>query len=136
MGAGPYGTAGASSADVPFPFDTALQAARDLWALADEVESAAGLAAQRTAIATAAALARDALRLTPTGATADRARRAALSSDWFMQCGEQADALAVVTPVFDDLPPGSPRARCLVARAIAFGQEVERSVELLREAIR
>lgn len=42
MGGGPYGTAGASDANVPFPFDTGLQAARDLWTLADEVETARG----------------------------------------------------------------------------------------------
>lgn len=41
MGGGPYGTAGANSANVPFPFDTALQAARDLWTLAEDVESSA-----------------------------------------------------------------------------------------------
>jgi hypothetical protein len=40
--AGPYGTAGASDANVPFPFDTGLQAARDLWTLADEVVSTKG----------------------------------------------------------------------------------------------
>ena len=42
MGGGPYGTAGANDANVPFPFDTGLQAARDLWTLADEVETARG----------------------------------------------------------------------------------------------
>ncbi|HEX6056724.1 MAG TPA: ATP-binding protein, partial [Intrasporangium sp.] len=70
-------------------------------ALADEVESAAGLAAQRTAIATAAALAREALRLTPSVALEDRVRRVVLSCDWFAQCGELAEAEAVVTPVLD-----------------------------------
>lgn len=42
MGGGPYGTAGANDANVPFPFETGLQAARDLWDLADEVISAKG----------------------------------------------------------------------------------------------
>jgi hypothetical protein len=47
---GPYGTAGANSANVPFPFETGLQAARDLWQLADEVISTKGkLATKETA---------------------------------------------------------------------------------------
>ncbi|HEX6056514.1 MAG TPA: LuxR C-terminal-related transcriptional regulator, partial [Intrasporangium sp.] len=75
-------------------------------------------------------------RLTPSVALEDRVRRVVLSCDWFAQCGELAEAEAVVTPVLDGLPAGSLRARCLVARANAFGQEVERSLELLREAIR
>ena len=47
MGAGPYGTAGASDTNVPFPFDTGLQAARDMWTLADEVGTARGNLASR-----------------------------------------------------------------------------------------
>ncbi|HET6694184.1 MAG TPA: hypothetical protein VFG97_07750, partial [Pedococcus sp.] len=104
-------------------------------ALADEVESAADVAAQRTAIATAAGLAREALRLTPSVALEDRVRRVVLSSDWFAQCGELAEAEAVVTPVLDGLPAGSLRARCLVARANALGQEVAGGLVLMREAI-
>ena len=47
---GVYGTAGASSANVPFPFELGLQTARDLWELAGEVDSAKGkLDAKETA---------------------------------------------------------------------------------------
>ena len=102
--------------------------------LADEVEAAAMLAAERTAIVTAAGLARDALRLTPLDALDDRVRRVVLSSGWFMQGGEPADAESVVRPVLAVLPAGSLRAQCLVAHADALGQEVTQALVLLREA--
>lgn len=53
MGSGPYGTAGASSANVDFPFDVALQAARDLWTLAGEVETARGQLDRKETVALA-----------------------------------------------------------------------------------
>jgi DNA-binding CsgD family transcriptional regulator len=104
-------------------------------ALADELEAAAGLAAQRAAIATAAGLARDALRLTPGSELADRVRRAVRACGWFVQCGELAEARAVVTPLLEALPAGPLRARCLVARADALGQAIGDVLALLEEAI-
>ncbi|HKX67890.1 MAG TPA: ATP-binding protein, partial [Intrasporangium sp.] len=103
--------------------------------LAEELEAAAMLAAERTAIVTAAGLARDALRLTPRDALDDRVRRAVLSSGWFMQGGEPADAESVVSPVLAVLPAGSLRAQCLVAHADALGQEFTQALVLLREAV-
>jgi DNA-binding CsgD family transcriptional regulator len=102
--------------------------------LAAEVEAAATLAAERTALVTAAGLARDALRLTPSEALEDRVHRAVMSGSWFMQCGEQAEAESVVTPVLDAVPVGPLRAQCLMARADALGQEVAEALPLLREA--
>jgi DNA-binding CsgD family transcriptional regulator len=104
-------------------------------ALADEVEAAAHLAAQRVALAPAAELAGDALRMTPGPALADRARRAVLSARWFVQCGEQARAQAVIRPLLEELPPGPLRARSLLAYADALGQEIAGMLPLVREAI-
>lgn len=103
--------------------------------VADQVEAAARAAADRTAIATAAELARAAVTLTPPEALADRVRRATLAAQWFCQVGEWGQARAIVEPLLEQVPPGPLRARCLVAAADAQGQEVADALTVLREAI-
>jgi DNA-binding CsgD family transcriptional regulator len=102
--------------------------------VAAEVEGAAGEAAGRAAIATAAELARHALVLTPATAVDDRVRRAVNAAEWFGQIGEEAAAREVLQPLTRELQPGPHRARCLTTLAEVVGQDVGASVALLREA--
>ena len=57
-------------------------------------------------------------------------------AEWFVQCGEPADAAAVLTPLLDALPAGPLRAKCLLARSDTLGQEVADALVLVRETIR
>ncbi|HET8595067.1 MAG TPA: LuxR family transcriptional regulator [Intrasporangium sp.] len=103
--------------------------------LADELEAAAGLAADRAAIGVAAELCRDALDHTPVDAVQDRARRAVAAARWFHQCGERDDASAVIAPTLEAVPAGPMRARCLIGLADALGQDITGALALLREAL-
>lgn len=103
--------------------------------VAAEVEEAAGEAATRAAIATAAELARHALDLTPEAAVEDRVRRAVTAAVWFDQVGESAAARAVLQPLIRELPPGPHTARCLATLSVVVGQEVGGSIALQREAL-
>jgi DNA-binding CsgD family transcriptional regulator len=103
--------------------------------VAAEVEAAAGEAAGRAAIATAAELARHALALTPQAALEDRVRRAVSAARWSAQVGESAAAHEVLDPLVAALPMGPQRARCLTTLAASIGQEVGGGIALLREAL-
>jgi DNA-binding CsgD family transcriptional regulator len=103
--------------------------------VAAEVEAAAGDAADRAAIATAAELARHALRLTPEVALEDRVRRAVSAARWSAQVGESAAAQDVLDPLVAALPMGPQRARCLTTLAGSIGQEIGGAIALLREAL-
>jgi DNA-binding CsgD family transcriptional regulator len=103
--------------------------------VAAEVEAAAGEAAGRAAIATAAELARHALKLTPEAALEDRVRRAVSAARWSTQVGESAAAHEVLHPLVAALPMGPQRARCLTTLAASIGQEVGGGIALLREAL-
>jgi DNA-binding CsgD family transcriptional regulator len=103
--------------------------------IAAEVEAAAGEAAGRAAIATAAELARQALVLTPQAALDDRVRRAVSAASWFTQVGESAAAQDVLDPLVAALPAGPQRARCLTTLAGSMGQEIGGATPLLAEAI-
>jgi DNA-binding CsgD family transcriptional regulator/tetratricopeptide (TPR) repeat protein len=102
---------------------------------ATEVEEAAGDAAGRAAIATAAELARHALALTPEVAVDDRVRRATSAARWFAQVGETAAAQQALKPLIAELPMGRQRARCLTTLSVSLGQEVSGSIALLGEAL-
>lgn len=103
--------------------------------LADELEAAARLAADRAAIGVAAELSRHSLEHTPSSATADRVRRAVAAARWFHQCGEGDDARAVIGPTLEGTPPGPLRARCLIGLAGALSQDIARALVLLDEAL-
>ena len=66
----------------------------------------------------------------------DRVRRAVTASEWFVQCGEPADAAAVLTPVLDALPAGSATSEVPSRAPDALGQEVADALVLVRETIR
>lgn len=104
-------------------------------ALANELEAAAGLAADRAAIALAAQLSRSSLERTPADSLTDRVRRAVAAARWFSQCGEGDDARAVLASALEVLPVGRLRAQCLIGLADAMGQDIAGALTLLHEAI-
>jgi DNA-binding CsgD family transcriptional regulator len=103
--------------------------------LADELEAAAQLAADRAAIGVAAELARYSLERTPADAVAGRVRRAVAAARWLGQCGEDEEARAVITATLETAPAGPLRARCLLGMADAVGQDIAAQLDLLSEAL-
>ncbi|MEV0713134.1 AAA family ATPase [Asanoa sp. NPDC050611] len=103
--------------------------------VADEIEAAAHHARASAAIATAAELMRQALTITPHDAVRDRVRRAALAADWYSTVGEVQAAQHCLEPLLKELPPGPERARCLQALEWTLGQEIQRGLALIDEAL-
>ncbi len=102
--------------------------------LADELEAAAAVAADRAAVGIAADLARYSLERTPLSAVADRVRRA-VAARWLDQSAERPDAREVIAPVLEATAPGPLRGRCLVGMAVAMGQDIAAALDLLGEAL-
>src|SRR5262249_33486684 len=101
--------------------------------VAAALDEATALAADRTALATAAELAEQALRLTPADARAERNRRALAAARAHHVAGEWTRARAIATDLAADPDAGELRAETLVLLA-----ELERQGEaqrLLEEAL-
>jgi DNA-binding CsgD family transcriptional regulator len=103
-------------------------------AAAAVLENAATLAAERGALAAAAELAEQAVRLTPTAACDERRRRALAAARAHRGAGEWTRARTIATDLLAESDIGSLRAEALVLLAELEG--LHRAVGLLEEALR
>ena len=90
--------------------------------VADALEAAALRARGRGAVTAAAALAEQAMGLTPLAYTDATRRRALLAADLVLEAGDAARAAAFLEGALGDAPPGSPRA--MILRRLAAVQAV------------
>ena len=97
------------------------------------LDHAARLAAERGASAVAAELAEQALRLTPPDSREERPRRALEAARAHQSAGEWTRARTIATELLAETKIGSLRAEALV---LLSEIEIDRSVELLEEALR
>jgi DNA-binding CsgD family transcriptional regulator len=97
----------------------ALGASEPAAEVAETVDGAAQLARRRGAIASAAALAEHAARLTPGDDLDAIARRTIAAALWWTDAGDMRRSRALVEPLLATLPPGGLRAEALSAKARA-----------------
>jgi DNA-binding CsgD family transcriptional regulator len=105
--------------------------------VARELEAAAGSALRRGAPATAAELFEHAIRLTPTGARDEEARRTVAAAAAYDRAGDAGRAAAVLAPLIEQLPPGLLRAEALLALVridTTGGAAIEHADRALAEA--
>jgi DNA-binding CsgD family transcriptional regulator len=102
--------------------------------VADVLDEAARVAADRGASAVTAELAEQALRLTPRGARDERHRRALAAARAHHVAGEWTRARTIATELLAETELGSLRAEALILLAELDSQE--RAIALLEEALR
>jgi DNA-binding CsgD family transcriptional regulator len=104
--------------------------------VAAELEAAVTIAATRGASVTAAELAEHALRLTPSGAGADRQRRAIAAARMQLLAGDGRRARIHADELLKTAPKGRGRAETLVLLSdIEERIDIERAIALRREAL-
>jgi DNA-binding CsgD family transcriptional regulator len=103
-------------------------------AIAAALDDAATLAAERCAFADAAELAEQALRLTPSDAGGERARRALAAADAHKAAGEWTRASTIASELLNVSDLGPIRAEALVL--LAELEALEQAIALLEEARR
>ena len=113
----------------------ALATAAPDHAIADIVERAAAAAADRGAPDAAAALAAEAVRLTPLDDETARFRLTLVGAGFLIEFGDVPAARARVEPLLDPSVPAGVRAQALVIRAETEHEDRTRLRALLREAI-
>jgi DNA-binding CsgD family transcriptional regulator len=92
--------------------------------VAAEIERGAVVARGRGAIATAAALAEHAARLSPPADTDAAARRAITAANWWVDAGDMRRCRALLEPLLATLSSGTLRAEALSAKARAVADLV------------
>ena len=103
--------------------------------IADTVERAATTAAERGAPDAAAALAAEAVRLTPLDDELARVRRTFVGAGFLLESGDVRGARARVEPLLDPIVPAAVRAQALMLRAETEHEDRTRLRAFLREAI-
>jgi len=113
----------------------ALATAEPDQAIADTVERAATTAAERGAPDAAAALAAEAVRLTPLADELARVRRTFVGAGFLLESGDVRGARARIEPLLDPSAPAAVRAQALMMRAETEHEDRTRLRAFLREAI-
>ena len=101
--------------------------------VAEELESAAGSAARRGALAAAAELAELSVSLTPPDADDRLRRRQLVAARYHSGSGDLKRAHAILEPLLEATPPGPERAEVLL-RAAAIWDDLEQAERLLDQA--
>ncbi len=104
-------------------------------AVATELQDAARHAAARGAIAAAAELAEQSVRLTPAAEADVIAERRLEAAGYEVRAGDTERARANLEPLFRDLPPGTARARVMLRLARLQEAGPARALEICRQAI-
>ncbi len=103
--------------------------------IAEVVERAAGVAAERGASDAAAVFGIEALRLTPVGDEGERVRRTFACAGLLLEAGDMHEARVLIEPFLDPSVPAGVRSRALLVRGETEHQDRQLMMSCFREAI-
>ena len=103
--------------------------------IAEVVERAAGVAAERGASDAAAVFGIEALRPTPVGDEGERVRRTFACAGLLLEAGDMHEARVLIEPFLDPSVPAGVRSRALLVRGETEHQDRQLMMSCFREAI-